>query len=109
MMRKRALGELEPFLDFAVVESWKLFQLFARGWVDRRDGHIQNVAAVYDRRILFFFTEGRRPEKCDAQRAPLQPKAFRNQNAIQQVEAPLHQQCEQRRWDGALQDCGVIV
>ncbi len=40
MMRKRALGELEPFLDFAVAESWKLLQLFARGWVDRRDWHL---------------------------------------------------------------------
>ena len=40
---------------------------------------------------------------------PLQPQAFRNQNAIEQIEAPLHQQCEQRRRNGALQDCGVIV
>ena len=39
----------------------------------------------------------------------LQAQAFRNQNTIEQIETPLHQQCEQRGWDGALQDCGVIV
>ena len=52
MMRKRALGELEPFLDFAVVESWKLFQLFARGWINRRDCHYRYIVpAAYEGRL----------------------------------------------------------
>jgi hypothetical protein len=85
MMRKRALGELEPFFDFAVAESWKLFQLFARGWVDRRDW--QSVLYIAFR-LDEIGSDGspsrlRRARRSRATTSGLQPQAIRNQNAIE--------------------------
>ena len=39
----------------------------------------------------------------------LQTQPFWNQDAIEQIEKPLHQQCQQGRWNRALQDRCVIV
>ena len=40
MMGKRSLGGFEPFVDLCVVKRRKFLQFFARGWIDRRDRHV---------------------------------------------------------------------
>src|SRR5438105_916102 len=42
-------------------------------------------------------------------RATLDPQAFWNQNVIEQIEKPLHQQRQKSRRDGAFQNCYVII
>ena len=55
----------------------------------------------------FLFTEVEK--KVRGSQEALQPQSSRNQNAIEQIETPLNEECEQRRRNGALQDCCVIV